>query len=76
LFRLWIRDEEERFHGALAINLKDALIIFILPCKQECHIEGAQLRRFVMLCKSAYISTFSMLYVQLVLGYQLRKMLW
>ena len=48
LFRLWIRYEEEGFHGALATNPKDALIIFILPCKQECHIEGAQLRRFVM----------------------------
>ena len=41
LFRLWIRDEEEGFHGALATNPKDALIIFILPRKQECHIEGA-----------------------------------
>ena len=48
LFKLWIRDKEERFHGALATNPKDALIIFILPCKQECHIEGAQLRHFVM----------------------------
>ena len=48
LFWLWIRDEEEGFCGALATNLKDALIIFILPCKQEYHIEGAQLRRFVM----------------------------
>jgi hypothetical protein len=48
LFRLWIRYEEEGFHGALATNLKDALIIFILPCKQECHIEGAQLHCFVM----------------------------
>jgi hypothetical protein len=76
LFRLWIRDKEEGFHGALSTNPKDALIIFILPCKQECHIEGAQLRRFVMLCKSVYISTFSMLYVQLMLGHQLRKMLW
>ena len=48
LFRLWIRDEEEGFHGALATNPNDALIIFIFPCKQECHIEGAQLRHFVM----------------------------
>ena len=48
LFRLWMKDEEEGFHGALATNPKDALIIFILPCKQECHIEGAQLCRFVM----------------------------
>ena len=46
LFRLWIRDEEEGFHGALATNSKVAQIIFILPCKQECHIEGAQLRLF------------------------------
>jgi hypothetical protein len=48
LFRLCIRDEEEGFHGALAINLKDALIILILSCKQECHIDEAQLS----LCKS------------------------
>ena len=48
LFRLWIRDKYEGFHGAFSINPKDALIIFILPCKQECHIEGAQLRHFVM----------------------------
>jgi hypothetical protein len=48
LFRLWIRDEKEGFYGALATNPKDALIIFILPCKQECHIEGAQLHHFVM----------------------------
>ena len=48
LFRLWIRDEEEGFHGALATIQKDALIIFISPCKQECHIEGAQLRHFVI----------------------------
>jgi hypothetical protein len=48
LFRLWIKDEEEGFHGALATDPKDALIILILPCKQECHIEGALLRHFVM----------------------------
>ena len=47
LFRLWIRDEEEGFHGALATNPNDALIIFILPYKLECHIGGAQQRRFV-----------------------------
>ena len=41
LFKLWIRDEEEGFHGALATNPKDALIILI--CKQECHMGGAQL---------------------------------
>ena len=29
LFRLWIRDEEEGFHGALATYPKDELIIFI-----------------------------------------------
>ena len=29
LFRLCIRDEDEGFHGALATNSKDALIIFI-----------------------------------------------
>jgi hypothetical protein len=29
LFRLWIKDEEEGFHGALATNPKDALLIFI-----------------------------------------------
>jgi hypothetical protein len=45
LLRLWIKDEEE-FYGALAINPKDALIIFILPYKQECHIRRAQIRRF------------------------------
>ena len=32
-FRAMARDEEERFHGVLATNLKDALIIFNLPCK-------------------------------------------
>ena len=48
LFRLWIRDEEEGFYGALATNMKDVLIIFILPCNQECHIEGAQLCSFIM----------------------------
>jgi hypothetical protein len=31
IFLQWIRDEEEEFHGALAANPKDALIIFILP---------------------------------------------
>jgi hypothetical protein len=33
--------EKGVFHGALATNPKDALITFILPCKQECHIGGA-----------------------------------
>jgi hypothetical protein len=48
MFRLWIRDEEKGIYGAFATNPKDVLIIFILPCKQECHIEGAQLHHFVM----------------------------
>jgi hypothetical protein len=50
LFRLWIRDEEAGFHGALATKPKDALIIFILPCKLECHKK--EHNYVVSLCKS------------------------
>jgi hypothetical protein len=37
IFLQWLREEEERFHGALATKLKEAL-----PCKQDCRSEGAK----------------------------------
>ena len=45
LFRLWIRIRGVPWCIGYP---KDALIIFIFPCKQECHIEGGQLCRFIM----------------------------
>ena len=36
-FSAMAKGGEERFHGALATKLKEAL-----PCKQECRSEGAE----------------------------------
>jgi hypothetical protein len=39
--------KKEGFHGALATNPMETLIMFMLPWKHECHIGGQQLHRFV-----------------------------
>ena len=59
-----------------AINGPAKLIIIVKLDEILSPLDVSAVHCFVMLCKSVYISTFSMLYVQLVLGHQLRKMLW